>query len=121
MSLKTGIYLFVLSDIVRRRKSTSDIRIAELAYVGPQCVITHDNIVGRYSQLSGNVCLGGRVVVEDSVFVGLSVTVIPGVKLGTKCHIGAGSVVLKNVKPLYKVFGNPGKVIGEVEEASPLK
>ncbi len=95
---------------------TSDITIGKYAYVGPHCDVGHDSIVGRYTQLSGNVCLGGRVVVEDSVFMGLSVTVIPGVKLGTKCHIGAGSVVLKNVKPLSRVFGNPAVVIGEVKE-----
>ena len=95
---------------------TSDITIAKCGYIGPQCFVGHDNNIGPYSQLSGNVTLGGRVVIEDSVFVGLGATVLPGVKLGSKCHVGAGSVVLRSVRPRSKVFGNPAMVIGEVEE-----
>ncbi|MEO5979828.1 MAG: acyltransferase [Chryseolinea sp.] len=51
------------------------------------------------------------VTIEDNVWLGRNVIVMPGVKLGTGCIIGAGSVVTKSV-PAYAIFGGvPAKII----------
>lgn len=50
------------------------------------------------------------VVIEDDVWIGANVIILPGVTIGTGSVIGAGTVVTKNVPP-YAVFcGNPGVV-----------
>jgi acetyltransferase-like isoleucine patch superfamily enzyme len=51
------------------------------------------------------------VIVEDEVFIGAGATIIPGITLGKKARIGAGSVVIENVKAGDTVFGNPAKAI----------
>jgi acetyltransferase-like isoleucine patch superfamily enzyme len=65
----------------------------------------------------------GDIVVEDFVWLGHGVIILPGVTLGEGCIVGAGAVVTKNVPPLTIVAGNPAKKIGErsAEEFYKLK
>ena len=55
----------------------------------------------------------GDIVVEDFVWLGHGVIILPGVTLGEGCIVGAGAVVTRNVAPLTIVAGNPAKKIGE--------
>ena len=55
----------------------------------------------------------GDIVVEDFVWLGHGVIILPGVTLGEGCIVGAGAVVTKSVAPLTIVAGNPAKKIGE--------
>lgn len=54
------------------------------------------------------------VVVEEDVFIGANVTLLPGVKVGRGANIGAGSVCTRSVPPYAVVMGNPAKVVGFV-------
>lgn len=51
------------------------------------------------------------VVIEDDVWIGARVIILPGVHIGTGCVIGAGSVVTHSVAPYCVVAGNPARVI----------
>jgi acetyltransferase-like isoleucine patch superfamily enzyme len=53
------------------------------------------------------------VIVDDDVWLGYNVTVLPGVTIGKGSVIGAGSVVTKNIPPYSIAVGNPCKVIGQ--------
>jgi virginiamycin A acetyltransferase len=53
----------------------------------------------------------GDTVIGNDVWIGNSVTFMPGVKIGDGSIIGANSVVTKNVDPYTIVAGNPAKVI----------
>lgn len=59
---------------------------------------------------------GGRqrgIDIEDHVWLGSSVIVLPGVRLGQGCVVGAGAVVTRDVAPFAIVAGNPARQIGE--------
>jgi acetyltransferase-like isoleucine patch superfamily enzyme len=49
-------------------------------------------------------------------FVGTHCVILPGVKIGKGCIIGAGSVVTKDVKDFEIVAGNPATVKGNTRE-----
>ena len=51
------------------------------------------------------------VVIEDDVWIGTRVIILPGVRVGTGSIIGAGSVVTHDVEPYSIVGGNPAKLI----------
>lgn len=51
------------------------------------------------------------VVIEDFVWCGANVTIVPGVTVGEGAIIAAGSVVTKDVPRCAIVGGNPAKVI----------
>ena len=54
------------------------------------------------------------VTIGNSVWIGGSATILPGVTIGDNCVIGAGSVVTKDVAPNTVVGGNPARVIKRI-------
>lgn len=53
----------------------------------------------------------GAITIGDDVWIGANAIVLPGVKIGNKCVIGAGSVVKDDVPDNSVVAGSPAKVI----------
>jgi len=51
------------------------------------------------------------VVIEDDVWIGVRVIILPGVRIGRSSIIGAGAVVTKDIPPFSLAGGNPAKVI----------
>jgi maltose O-acetyltransferase len=54
------------------------------------------------------------IVVEDRVWIGAGVTVLPGVTIGQGAVISAGAVVTKDFEPYTMVGGVPAKVIKSI-------
>lgn len=50
------------------------------------------------------------VIIEDDVWIGANVIILPGVVIGRGCIIGAGSVVTKSTPPYTICCGNPAIV-----------
>ena len=91
----------------------SQISIGRNCMIGPHCYITDANhgrapgVLVREQQMEPQ-----QVVIEDDVWLGASVVVLPGVRLGRGCVIGAGAVVTHDV-PAGAVFaGVPAVNIG---------
>jgi acetyltransferase-like isoleucine patch superfamily enzyme len=62
------------------------------------------------------------VVIEDHVWIGSRVCVLPGVRIGHHSAIGAGSVVTTDIPPYCVAAGNPARVlrrIGSGDEKRP--
>jgi acetyltransferase-like isoleucine patch superfamily enzyme len=51
------------------------------------------------------------IVIEDDVWIGSKVTILDGVTVGRGAIIGAGSVVVKSVRPYEVVVGVPATVL----------
>jgi maltose O-acetyltransferase len=51
------------------------------------------------------------VTIGDNVWIGGSVTILPGVTIGSNVTIGAGSVVIRDIPDNVVAVGNPCKVI----------
>lgn len=56
------------------------------------------------------------IIVGNNVWIGGSVTVLPGVTIGDNTVIGAGSVVTKNIPPNVVAAGNPCRVIRQITD-----
>lgn len=51
------------------------------------------------------------VYIGNDVWIGSRVTILPEVKIGNGCVIGAGAIVTKDVPDYAIVGGNPARVI----------
>lgn len=57
-----------------------------------------------------------RITVEDDVWIGSHVTILPGVTIGYGSVIAAGAVVTQNVPPMVIVGGVPAKIIRAITD-----
>ena len=57
------------------------------------------------------------VVIEDDVWLGTRVIVLPGVRIGRGSVIGAGSVVTKDIPPSCLAVGNPARPVRQLDPA----
>lgn len=57
----------------------------------------------------------GAVIIEDNVWLGEGVVVLPGVTIGENSIIGANAVVTKSIPKNSVVGGNPARIIREIK------
>ena len=75
-------------------------------------VLAHDGSLKKYLGYTRI----GKVVIEDNVFIGAGSIVLPNVRIGANSIIGAGSVVSRDIPPNMVAAGNPIKVIKKLDE-----
>lgn len=79
--------------------------------------INHDVFYDMYAHMTGQEWhqnLGCIEIMED-VCIGQAAIIMPGVRIGPRAIVAAGSVVTKDVEPGTIVGGNPAKVIGDFD------
>jgi maltose O-acetyltransferase len=94
----------------------SDIRIGNDVMMGPEVLIIGRNQNHRFDDMNIPMRLQGYldtppVIIEDDVWLGARVIVLPGIKISRGAVIGAGAIVTKDVPPLAICAGNPARLI----------
>ena len=56
------------------------------------------------------------VIIEDHVWIGSKAVILPGVRIGSRAVIGAGSIVTKDIPPRCVAAGNPARVLRHLTE-----
>ncbi|WP_420096242.1 acyltransferase [Brevibacterium sediminis] len=74
-------------------------------------IVTHDGTGWLYSDEKGRRYRYARVTIGSDVFVGTGAIIMPGVRIGDRCVVGAGSVVTSSVPDGTVVAGNPARII----------
>jgi maltose O-acetyltransferase len=82
--------------------------------MGPRCVmlsVNHSTAETSRPMNSQGFEPSRAIVIEDDVWLGAGVTVLPGVRIGRGSVIGAGSVVTRDIPPWAIAAGNPARVV----------
>ena len=80
-------------------------KIGEHCIINTGAIVEHDNVIENYAHISPNVALGGTVRIGSLTHVGIGATVKNNTEICYDCTIGAGAVVVKNIK-------EPGTYVG---------
>ncbi len=71
------------------------------------CTIATNN----HDPYDRDILLCKRVVIKRNAWLGVNVTILPGVTIGQNAIVGAGAVVTKDIPDNAVAVGNPAKVI----------
>ena len=86
--------------------------IEEGAFLAPGVITGNDLHPGCKKSRE---CLRGPVI-KKRAQIGLNATILPYVTIGERALVGAGSVVTRNIPSGKVAYGNPAKVICNIEE-----
>lgn len=89
----------------------ANVTIGDNVLIGPNCgIYTAIHPLDSKTRLQG-LEIAKPIIIKDGVWLGGNVVILPGVTIGEKSVIGAGSVVTKNIPDHVLAYGNPCRVI----------
>lgn len=86
------------------------LRVEDDVFIGPNVTFTNDKFP-RSRQHPDSFAI---TTIKAGASIGGGAVILPGVTIGVKAMIGAGSVVTKSVPDGCIVLGNPARVVGQV-------
>ena len=90
--------------------------IGKCVILNSSCVVEHESIIGDFVHISPKVAIAGDVKIGNFTHIGIGSSVIQCLEIGKNSIVGAGSIVVKNIADFKKVYGNPCKEIGNIDE-----
>jgi UDP-2-acetamido-3-amino-2,3-dideoxy-glucuronate N-acetyltransferase len=87
------------------------ITLEDDVFVGPNATFTNDLFPRSKEHPEAYL----KTLVRKGASIGANATILPGLTIGTKAMIGAGSVVTRDVPDFAIVVGNPAKITGYVD------
>jgi len=131
--VRLGEDVYIGHDSFLRAYPQGELLVGDACWIGPGCLINSFGGVrlGRRVGLGPGVKIissthsrddprkavidtpldAAEVVVEDGADIGAGAVLLPGVRVGARAQVGAGSVVTKDVEPGDVVAGVPARSI----------
>lgn len=91
------------------------VELEDFVFCGPSMVFTNIKIPRSEFPQRGSEFYD-KTLVKKSATIGANATIVCGVTIGEYAMIGSGAVVTKDVPAYALIVGNPGNVIGWVDE-----
>jgi maltose O-acetyltransferase len=111
-----GVYIpasLRISDLRSRRRN---LKLGDRVSIGPGVTIVTDSSANNSRLVKLFPMVSGNVILDQDVWIGANVTILPGVHIGECSIVAAGAVVTEDV-PSYTISGGvPAKVIRSIPE-----
>lgn len=92
------------------------IRIGRNCFIGPFCGFYTASHPLKASERNTGLEKAQPIVLEDNVWLGGNVTILPGVTIGEGSVIGAKSLVTRDIPPHSLAVGSPCRVIRKITD-----
>jgi UDP-2-acetamido-3-amino-2,3-dideoxy-glucuronate N-acetyltransferase len=109
-------HVFIENDVVLGDRVTvkcgvqlwDGLRIADDVFIGPNTTFSND----KYPKSKQYQAAVLQTHVGKGASIGGGATILPGLRIGPRAMVGAGSVVTHDVPPRAIVSGNPARIVG---------
>ena len=115
-------HVFIENDVIVGDRVTvksgvqlwDGLRVGDDVFIGPNATFTNDPFP-RSKDYDHAIPV---TTIEDGASIGANATVLPGLTIGSRAMVGAGSVVTRDVPAGAVVAGNPARVMGTAKDAT---
>jgi galactoside O-acetyltransferase len=94
-----------------------EIRIGDGVMIAPSVTLTTTGHPVHPERRVDFTRFSEPITIEDKVWIGSNVAVMPGVRIGYGAVIGAGSVVTRDVPPMVVAHGAPARAVRPITDA----
>jgi len=115
---KVGKNVYFPSDlkISDQKKNRNNVTLGDRVSIGPSVLLVTDSSPNNSRLIKLFPLITGSIVIENDVWLGAGVIVLPNVTIGECSVIGSGSVVTKDIPPYSIAVGSPAKVIKHIDK-----
>lgn len=93
----------------------SGAKIGKFCVLNTNSTLDHDSIMKDFSSLAPGVNVGGGCLIGKLSMIGIGATIIHKICIGSNTFIGAGSIVVRNIKANKLALGVPARVVRKRE------
>ena len=120
LSVKNWLYRVLLRMKVGEKTAFAlmvvpDVMFPEKISIGRNCIIGYNTTILAHEYLIDEYRIG-HVNIGDEVMIGANSTILPGISIGDRAIVSAGTLVHKDVPAGSFVGGNPMRLIYTKEE-----
>lgn len=121
VSMGVGTYANYGFTIVKNANDSSNVVIGDNVSIAPGVIVITDSspnnsfLMQAMPYIKTNLIKEKSVIIEDDVWIGAGVIILPGIRIQRGAIVGAGSVVIKDVLPFTIVAGSPARFIRNLE------
>ena len=118
-SISSKCFIGNYSGIGRNAFIQGEVYIGNYVMMGPECqiwTVNHKTTRTDEQMVKQGIEQECPVYIEDDVWIGSRVTILPGIRIERGSIVGAGAVVTHNVPKYTVVGGNPAKLIRKRKE-----
>ena len=116
--IEFGNNVYLNSNVMINADIGGNIQICDNVLIGPNVVLRASNHI--FSKRNISIFMqgheSGSITIEDDVWLGANVVVLPNVTIGKGAIVGAGAVVTKDIKAYTIVGGVPAHIISNRPE-----
>lgn len=106
-NIKLGNNVYLNQDVLLQ--DVGRIQIGDNVLIGPGShIYTAEHPMDAIERRSG-LTRGLEVIIEEDVWIGGHVSILPGIRIGRGAIIGAGAVVTRDVPAGHRAVGNPAR------------
>lgn len=87
----------------------ADVTVGRHCIINTAAVIEHDCVLSDFVHISPRAALAGNVYVDSRTQVGIGASVRQGITICSECIVGAGAVVVENIREKGIYVGIPAK------------
>ncbi len=118
MGYKIGKDVYIPADlkISDQKINRNNIILGDRVSVGPSVLLITDSSPNNSRLIKVFPLISGKIHINDDVWLGAGVIILPNVTIGKCSVIGSGSVVTKDIPSYSVAAGIPAKVINNIDK-----